>query len=194
MDPLLTDAVVAAARRGDEAACACIYRALAPAVAGYFRGQGAVDADDLTGDVFVAVVRGLPRFAGDGEALRAWIFTIAHHRLIDARRRRARRPDELASDEILRTLMQPVFGPEREVVERLAAGPAVAALDRLTPDQRATILLRVVADLSVERTAEVLGKRPGAVKTLQRRAIAALRREISRDAVSLSEPRSMTHT
>jgi RNA polymerase sigma-70 factor (ECF subfamily) len=181
---LLTDAVVEAARRGDEAAFAVIYRELAPAVAGYFRGQGARDADDLTGDVFVAVVRSMSQFVGDGEALRAWVFTIAHHRMVDAHRRRARQPDEAVPDSVLGSIAPAVVGPEAEVVERLAAAPALAALDRLTPDQRDTILLRVLGDLSVEQTAHILGKRPGAVKALQRRALAALRRDISEDPVS----------
>ena len=58
------------------------------------------------------------------------------------------------------------------------------AVDELTQDQRAVILLRVIADLSVADTAAVLGKQPGAVKTLQRRAFAALRRSLILMAVS----------
>lgn len=184
MAALLTDAVVDAARRGDEAAFSALYRALAPAVMGYLRGQGARNAEDLTGDVFVAVVRGLPRFEGDIDDLRAWVFTIAHHRLVDARRRSARQPDEAATDATLEALSQAVAGHESAIVDRLAAAPALAAMERLSPDQRAVILLRVLADLSVERTARILGKRPGAVKTLQRRALAALRRAMDREAVS----------
>jgi RNA polymerase sigma-70 factor (ECF subfamily) len=181
---LLTDAVVEAARRGDEAAMSALYRYLAPIVIGYLRGQGERDPEGLTGDVFVAVVRGLPRFEGDAADLKAWVFTIAHHRLIDARRRRARQPDQVVSDATIEALGHQVAGHESEIVERMNAAPVLAALERLSPDQRATILLRVIADLSVERTAEILGKRPGAVKTLQRRALAALRREISQEAVS----------
>ena len=57
-------------------------------------------------------------------------------------------------------------------------------LARLSPDQRDVIVLRVVADLSIDDVARTLGERVGAVKALQHRAIAALRREISGDAVS----------
>ena len=48
----------------------------------------------------------------------------------------------------------------------------------LSPDQRDVVLLRIVADLSVEEVARLLGKREGAVKALQHRALAALRRHL----------------
>ena len=48
----------------------------------------------------------------------------------------------------------------------------------LSPDQRDVVLLRIVADLSVEEVARLTGKREGAVKALQHRALAALRRHL----------------
>ena len=57
-------------------------------------------------------------------------------------------------------------------------------LDTLTPDQRQVLALRVVADLSLEQVAELVGKPVGAVKSLQHRALATLRRTISDQAVS----------
>ena len=66
----------------------------------------------------------------------------------------------------------------------LSSTAAAQALAQLTPDQREVILLRVVADLSVADAAEVLGKQPGAIKTLQRRALASLRRLLILAAVS----------
>ena len=56
---------------------------------------------------------------------------------------------------------------------------------RLSPDQQSVVLLRVIADLTVEQVARVIGKRPGAVKALQRRGLAALEREISKEGVTL---------
>jgi len=49
----------------------------------------------------------------------------------------------------------------------------------LPEDQRNVMVLRIVADLTVEQVAQVLGKRPGAVKALQRRALDSLRRKLS---------------
>src|SRR5438067_382498 len=69
-----------------------VYRLLAPAVLGYLRTQGVPDPEDVTGEVFLQVARDLHRFKGDDDALRRWVFTIAHHRMVDSHRRRARRP------------------------------------------------------------------------------------------------------
>lgn len=57
-------------------------------------------------------------------------------------------------------------------------------LEELTPDQRDVLTLRVLADLSVEQTAATLGKPPGAIKALQHRALAALRKQLTREGVS----------
>ena len=51
-----------------------------------------------------------------------------------------------------------------------------ALLGTLQPDQQEVIALRVVADLSLETTAEIMGKTPGAIKQLQRRALCRLRK------------------
>jgi RNA polymerase sigma-70 factor (ECF subfamily) len=76
----------------DECARAAhLYEQLGPAVMGYLRAQRAEEPEDLLQEVFVQVVRDLPRFVGDGDGLRRWLFAIAHNRLIDGRRRRASR-------------------------------------------------------------------------------------------------------
>jgi len=142
-----------------------VYRALAPAVLGYLRSQRAAEPEDLLGEVFLQVVRDLPRFRGGDDDLRRWVFTIAHHRLVDARRRSARRP---ALDD----------GP---VPDLRSAPPAdmvdpdlVLALCELTAEQREVVALRFVADLSIDAVATLTGRSPGAVKALQHRALAAL--------------------
>jgi RNA polymerase sigma-70 factor (ECF subfamily) len=144
-----------------------VYRQLAPAVLGYLRAQRAIEPEDLLGEVFLQVARDLPRFSGDDDALRRWVFTIAHHRLIDDRRRRARRP-QLADGEV----------PEAAAPELAdAVDPALlAALDRLTADQREVVLLRFVADLPLEAVAKLTKRNVGAVKALQHRALEQLGR------------------
>jgi RNA polymerase sigma factor (sigma-70 family) len=157
-----------------------VYRDLAPAVLGYLRGSGAAEPEDLLGDVFVAVVRGLPDCSDDPAALRRWVFTVAHHRLVDERRKAATR----AGDVTLDTQPDPLVDDcSDDVLNRLSASPAVRALASLTADQRAVVLLRDVADLSVADTALVLGKKTGSVKTTHRRALAALARRLDGEAV-----------
>ncbi|HEX6262288.1 MAG TPA: sigma-70 family RNA polymerase sigma factor [Actinomycetota bacterium] len=175
--------VLDAARAGEDWALEAIYRDLAPAVAGYLRGQRAGEPEDLTSDVFVGIVRGLRAFSGDERAFRSWVFSIAHRRLLDERRRLARRrerpvdPGELAAE-------GPRGNVEAEGLERLGAGWAAELLDTLTDEQRTVVLLRIVADLSVREVADVTGRSPGAVKTMQRRALLQLARRVEREGVS----------
>lgn len=100
--------------------------------------------------------------------MRRWVLTIARHRLIDAKRRAARRP--ALSDEPVPEIPSPVEA-SAEMDPQL-----VRALDELTPDQREVVVLRFVADLSLEDVAKLTKRKPGAVKAMQHRALARLTR------------------
>jgi RNA polymerase sigma factor (sigma-70 family) len=172
--------LLAGARRGAERAWAEIYRAFSPPVLGYLRGLGAAEAEDLTGEVFLQVVRDLHRFEGDRAAFKAWVLTIAHHRFIDDRRRARRRPVELLPAPRDDGRVAP--DAEVEAFARLGAARVRELFALLSPDQRAVLLLRIVGDLTVEEVARVMGKRPGAVKALQRRGLATVARRLNREA------------
>ena len=73
---------------------------------------------------------------------------------------------------------------EHDAVQAIAFDDVQRRLQTLTDDQRNVLLLRIVADLSLEQTASILEKPVGAVKSLQRRALAALERSFSPEAVS----------
>lgn len=171
------EAVLHAAQQGDERALEVIYRELAPLVLGYLRGRGATHAEDVTSETFVAVVRNLHRFQGDEDRLRSWVLTIAHRRLIDERRRAGRRPEVAEDPASLADQSGATAGDAlSHALDRIAEDDALALLEHLTEDQRAVVLLRIVSDLPVKEVARILGKRQGAVKTLQRRALARLAR------------------
>jgi RNA polymerase sigma-70 factor (ECF subfamily) len=174
--------LLAAAVGGSEAAHARIFRELGPSVAGYLRARGAEDPDDLANEVFLRAFRMLHTFRGDAPRFRSWVFTIARNCLIDDRRRAARRPDVVVLTETEHALS--VADAETEAFALLAHERVSALLDRLSPDQRDVLLLRIVADLSVEQTAATVGKSAEAVKALTRRGLAALEREIARQGVS----------
>ena len=180
-DPRDSDLVVAA-REGQAWALTEIWQRHAATVTGYLRGRGARDADDLTSDVFVAVFERLSTFHGDDADLRAFVFTVAHHKLVDDLRRRARRGEALPYDAGSDARTEP--SAETTALDAIGDQRVRELLDTLSPEQREVILLRVVGDLSLEQTAEVVGKRVGAVKALQHRALAALRRTLEQ-AVSL---------
>jgi RNA polymerase sigma factor (sigma-70 family) len=179
-------AVLAGAREGVPWALEAIYRDLAPAVLGYVRGLRAREPEDITSEVFVGVVRGLRRFVGDERAFRSWVFAIAHRRLLDERRRLARRPEEPVEPALLAgPLSGAAMGDaEEEAAARLGGEWVLGVLATLTEDQRAVLLLRVLADLSVEDVGAILGKGPGSVKALQRRALASLARTLQGQGVS----------
>lgn len=181
---MLSDEAIAAARRGDSWALEAMYRAYAPQVLGYLRGQRVPEPEDVTGDVFVSVVRKLPSFVGGEVEFRSWLFTIAHRRAVDAFRRGNRRRENPAEPAGLGEGIDSGDDIAERVATMVTLTPLVAALDSLTRDQRAVVLLRVIADLSIAETAAILDKNLGAVKTLQRRAIAALQRCLSMKAVS----------
>lgn len=174
--------VIDAARTGAEWAWERIYRQFAPAIRGYLRAQGAREPDDLTSEVFVDMVRNLPGFTGES-GFRAWVFMIAHHRLSDERRRLARRPIEVAPEAGESTRIG--GDAEQEALAALGLGHVTRVLGRLAPAQRSVLLLRILGDLTVEDVAGILGKRLGAVKALQHRGVAALRREIAAGTISL---------
>jgi RNA polymerase sigma factor (sigma-70 family) len=179
-------AVLDLARQGDERALEVLYRDLAPPVLGYLRVQRAIEPEDVASEVFISIVRGLGAFRGDEREFRSWVFTIAHHRLVDERRRMVRRVEEPATDRTL-ALVSGTSGNghvEEEALSNLGAATAMKAIQGLTEDQRAVVLLRILMDLSVADVARVLDKREGAVKTLQRRALARLGTSIAPEPVS----------
>ena len=128
-------------------------------------------------------MRHLDGFVGDEAAFRTWLFTIARHLVVDDVRRRDRRPSDAPPDETLHALAA-VGNAEDEAMASIGVASVRAALDALTEDQRDVILLRVLADLSIAEVAQVLGRRAGAVKMLQSRGLATLRRTFLQEGVT----------
>jgi RNA polymerase sigma-70 factor (ECF subfamily) len=133
------------------------------------RGRAVNNADDIASETWIAAAHGLKNFAGDADAFRAWLFTIGRNRLVDEARRAARvveaPPEEMSPS------------PEDEVVAASAGEAAAQRIARLLPaDQADVILLRVVAGLSVEEVAAIVGKRPGTVRVLQSRGLKRLQK------------------
>jgi RNA polymerase sigma-70 factor (ECF subfamily) len=154
-----------------------VYRRFAPAVFGYVRAQAATEPEDLAAEVFYQVVRDLGRFEGDDVALRRWIFTIAHHRLVDHHRRRRRSPVSVSWDAALHGR---VAAP---AADQFDDRQLVDALKVLTRAQRDVVVLRFIADLSIADVARLLHRRRGAVKALQNRALAHLAELLSAGGV-----------
>ncbi len=172
-------------RRGDERAWAAWYDELAGPIRGYARSKGAMDPDDVVGDVFAAAAARIGDFTGTETDLRSWLFTIAHHHLVDEHRRRSRRHVSAVPVTDLDHLAY-----HRDTTadsdRRLDAQGALQLLDLLTEDQREVLVLRAVAGLSLRETALVTGREPGAIKALQHRSIARIHRHIGDEAYPLA--------
>lgn len=176
--------ILVAAQEGADWAWDTLYRELAGPLLGYLRSRGAREAEDLVGEVFLQLARNIGTFEGTEANFRSWAFMVAHHRLIDERRAAGRRPVQPMEDSSLERLGD-TGNAEDEAMVELSTQRVRELIDRLTPEQREVLLLRMLGGLTHEQVAEAIGKSVGAVKQLQRRGLAALRRAIEREGVPL---------
>jgi RNA polymerase sigma-70 factor, ECF subfamily len=176
--------VLAAAQQGSEAAFTRLWLDANPALMRYLRVIAPEGADDVAADTWVHVVRGLRRFRGDEAAWRAWLFTTARRRLIDASRRRSRRPEEPLHD-VPPAVLPVTADAADEAMERLGTQSAITLLARLPRAQAEVILLRVVAGLDTDAVARLLGRSPGAVRVAAHRGLRRLAEILAEAGVTL---------
>jgi len=170
--------LVARAQRGDSAAFAALYEAYAPLVYRFLRrrldGSDEV-VQDLTADVFVKVYEKLDRYVERGLPFTAWLYRLAHNHLVDYLRTLPRYQASSLDEtvEVAEHTSGSAFG---RILDQQALQPALA---RLTAEQRETVELRFFEGLSVAETAARMGRSDEAVKKLQARALANLRRSLA---------------
>jgi RNA polymerase sigma-70 factor (ECF subfamily) len=174
--------VLGAAKGGADWAWEALYRDLAGPVTGYLASRRAPSPEDVAAETFLQVARGIHSFEGNEAAFRSWVFVIAHRRLIDTRRKAMREPNLVAfpADES----GYQGGNVETEAMDRLVTAELEQALEALTDDQHDVLALRIIANLTLEETADAVGKRVGAVKALQRRGLIALRTHLDQGRVS----------
>jgi RNA polymerase sigma factor (sigma-70 family) len=171
-------ATLARARDGDQGAWRLLYDDLAGPLLGFLRGRGAPDPEDQLGETFLQIARNLTGFSGDEAGFRSWVFTIAHRRLVDALRQRARRPLTVLAAEDLEPLAEAVLHTPDEIdraVGRIAhAGQLHALLAHLTDEQREVLVLRFASDLDAASVGALTGRSANAVAALTVRALKRL--------------------
>ncbi|WP_426999219.1 RNA polymerase sigma factor [Pseudarthrobacter sp. N5] len=150
-----------------------VYRRLSGAVLGYLRARGVDDPEAVTQDVFLAFFPKIGDLSGGIQGAKSLVFSIAHARMVDHYRRRERAPDFSPYDAAADTRSS--ASAEDQALGQAAIGGASVLLEGLSGEHREVLALRVVADLSIEQVAGIMGKSPGAVKQLQRRALCNLR-------------------
>ena len=176
MTPEIFRESLAAAKSGDETAFTMLFRFAQPSLLRYLRVVSRDRAEDLAGETWVQVVRGLHSFsAEEPQAFRAWVLSIGRHRWLDDQRARSRRPEIIAQEVPERSGGADVAAM---VDEMMSTESALALIARLPKDQAEVVTLRYIADLDVPTTAATLGKEPGAVRVLAHRGLRRLEKLI----------------
>lgn len=165
------------ARAGDEEAFVRLWRALHPGLLRYLRVRGDDAPEDVASETWMQVLRGLEGFVGGAPEFRAWLFTIARNRAIDAGRARTRRPSVPVAD--VAELHRPETTPsaEEQAVTNDATERALRWVATLPAAQAEMVMLRVVAGLDVADVAEIVDKKPGTVRVTVHRALQTLARD-----------------
>ena len=167
------------AQSGDAAAFAALYDHHYDAVYRYcyYRVGDVTLAQDLASEVFVRMVEKLDSFKPRGRPLLAWLYTIARNLVTDHRRRHDRAAHLPLDD----ALTGDGHSLAQDVERGLLADCLQVGLQHLTEDQRQVILLKFVENYSNAQVARMLRKTEGAVKSLQHRALASLRKALERE-------------
>ncbi len=172
MEPLQNEQeLIARAKTGDKEALAALYEGYAQAIFRYisYRVESDMTAEDLTADVFVSMVGGLPTYVDSGAPFGAWLYRIAANRVTDHYRATRRTPEPLsdnqASDDT-DPFGKALKSQERENLRR--------ALATLPDDQQTLLILRFMQGLPHAEVAAILGKSDAAIRVMQHRALKAL--------------------
>lgn len=165
------------ARRRDAAAFTGLYEATYHRVFSYLLARLGVQAtaEDLLQEVYLSALRGLDRFRGGTESeFMAWLFKIAHGKVMDHVRSQYRHPEVKRSD----VQRNDTVNPLDAIDARLGLHEIATALSKLTEGQRDVVLNRFVLGFDLKETSNLMHKNVGSIKALQHRALARLARTL----------------
>jgi RNA polymerase sigma-70 factor (ECF subfamily) len=174
--------LVELAKCGDVEAFGTLYEHYAPAVFRFIYAHlsDRLDAEDLTEEIFLRAWQALPRYQARGYPFSSFLFKAARNGLTDLYRRVGRSPQEQRLEDRDAAGFEPAAGVESDPAYCLYQAHERAALRQrlsgLGEEQRLVVSLRFFAGLSYEETAQVVGKSQAAVRVIQHRALAALKK------------------
>ena len=170
-------ALLRGARELDEPALSAIFETYYPLLYRYIYQhlRHRATAEDLTSTVFSRMLEQLAKGRGPENHLRAWLYRVAHNLVVDHARRQVHRDHEPLDE----GLVAAGEGVESEVHDAIQRERAVAALQRLTPAQRAVIILKYLEGYTNQEVSSMLELSVGAVKALQHRGLASMRRYLA---------------
>ena len=169
------DALIRRAQALDSGALAELYDRHFDGIYRYLftRTRHQADAEDLTEQVFLRMVDSIQRYRPRGVAFSSWLYRIAHNLLVDRYRRAGREPVELTNQVRDRS---PHSDPAALAQNSELRGQLLSAIQRLTPEQQQVITMRFIDNLDVEEVARLTRRQPGAIHSMQHRALASLYR------------------
>jgi len=173
MDPMpRIDQIIRRAQKGDSSAVATLYETYAQMIYRYvsYRISNISDVEDLTAEVFVKMVEGLPSYRLTGAPFEVWLYRIAAARIIDFRRRASHRQH----NELLESLTDQSPLLEEQTEEQQEIETLTTALQQLSDEHQNILILRFVEKKSHEEVAAILDKSAAAVKAAQHRALTQL--------------------
>jgi RNA polymerase sigma-70 factor, ECF subfamily len=173
------DEVLTAAQDADGDAFAALWRDTQPMLLRYLRVLAGDDAEDLASQTWVRVMQALRTFTGNEPQFRRWVVTIARNLHLDARRSAGRRR-EVPADDLTDLGEEGLPDAGTLVEERMSTDAALRTIASLPPAQAELVMLRVVLGLEVAEVAEIVRKRPGAVRVGVHRALRTLEQRLSR--------------
>ena len=138
----------------------------------YHRVGDRATAEDVTSETFVRALRRIDSLSFQGRDVGAWLVTIARNIVLDHVKSSRYRLEVATAD--MRDADQATDGPEEAVVAHLANRELLACVQQLGSEQQECIVLRFIHGLSVSETAQIMGKKDGAIKALQHRAVRRL--------------------
>ena len=163
-----------AARAGDEAGWRWLFKLISGRVVAFLVTRGASDPEDVASETFLDIVRSIRRFDGGERDFVSWSLTIAHRRLVDARRTSSRRREINTDPADLEQAAH--INVEESALGLVEATRARRLFDHLTSDQAEVLALRIYGELTLPEIAHSLGKPLTAVTSLQHRGLKRLRR------------------
>jgi RNA polymerase sigma-70 factor (TIGR02952 family) len=138
----------------------------------YHRVGDRATAEDVTSETFVRALRRIDSLSFQGRDVGAWLVTIARNIIFDHVKSSRYRLEVATAD--MRDADRATDGPEDAVVAHLTNRELLACVQQLGSEQQECIVLRFIHGLSVSETAEIMGKKDGAIKALQHRAVRRL--------------------
>ena len=172
--PMSSETILARARQLDPQILAGIHDQFYPVVYRYVRYRLDDDqiCEDIAAEVFLRLLNALHQKRGPSQNLQGWLLGTASHLVNDHLRNRYVRKFNSLEDQVLVSS----HSTEQAVDEAWQDREIRIAMVQLTDEQQHVLALRFSEDRSLEETAKLMGKTIGAVKTLQFRALASLRR------------------